>query len=194
MRFNAGRYRAFRDVFGDSTGFERHIPAASAVGHDGDEQSIHALFAGTPGTPIANPRQRPPHQYSSRFGPRPPCFARATHIEHDDEHLLMIGGTASVRGEETVHIGHLASQLAETSENLSALLAAAFGRQAGLLPMARLRVYHVHASDLPQIRTTIQEWFTALPPIEFFQADLCRPDLLVEIEGLARIPADVGRA
>jgi enamine deaminase RidA (YjgF/YER057c/UK114 family) len=190
MRFNAGRYRAFRAIFGDSTTFERLIPAASAVGHAGDELVIHALFARTPGSPIANPRQRPPHRYSARFGPLPPCFARATRVEHEGRQLLMIGGTASVRGEETVYVGDLASQLAETAQNLCALLGTAFSRDTGLSSLARLRVYCVRASDLPEIRTTVQNWFASRPPIEYFQADLCRADLMVEIEGLAQIPSD----
>jgi hypothetical protein len=188
MRFNAGRFQAFRVFFGDVS-FDKVVPAASAVGCDGDELVVHALLACKAGEPVANPRQRDPYCYSRRFGPLPPCFARAMRIEHKGEKLLMIGGTASVRGEDSVHVGDLVLQLQETTENLSALIAAAFGsRRSPLSLLTNLRVYFVRRSDCESIQKSVNGWFESPRPIEWFQADLCRSDLLVEIEGLARCP------
>ena len=64
--------------------------------------------------------------------------------------------------------------------NLSAVLAAAGGRHG----LSHLRVYHVPAVAPAKVRPL-------LPPggaVEFVPADICRPELLVEIEALALEP------
>ncbi|HEY8748480.1 MAG TPA: hypothetical protein VIM11_10925 [Tepidisphaeraceae bacterium] len=192
MCFNAGRHRAFVEFFEGEMSFDRSLPAASAVGHTGSDLVIHALATAQPGNAIANPRQLAPHRYSSRFGPRPPCFARATLLDSfNNSRALLIGGTASIRGEESVHVGQLGAQLAETKDNLIALLAAASGQAAScqlLNQLDQLRVYYPRAGDLPEIRRAIEKWFTHPNRVEWRLADLCRRDLLVEIEGRAVLP------
>ena len=187
MRFNAGRYQVFAQWFGGPQGFERSVPTASAVGYEGTDLVVCALGGRAAGTPIANPRQVSPHCYSRRFGPLPPCFARATRVaraEGDD--LLLVGGTSSVRGEESVYVGDLRLQLAETLENLSALVREAFGPTSRPLALYRaLRVYFARNSDLPALQSDIPTVFPALTELQWQQAELCRGDLLVEIEGLA---------
>jgi chorismate lyase/3-hydroxybenzoate synthase len=193
MRFNSGRHRAYMSIFGGEENFERSVPAASGVGHRGDELVIHALGAAAPGLPIANPRQRSPHHYSRRFGPLPPCFARATLLEPmEGTRFLLIGGTASIRGEESMHADDLESQLSETRENLIALLGAASNEPPTpelLDRLDQLRVYYPNTDDLPTIRRSVEGWFTKPDRIEWRQADLCRAELLVEIEGRAVLPA-----
>ena len=68
----------------------------------------------------------PRSDYSSRYGPLPPCFARGTIITHpvSGRRMLLAAGTASIRGEESVHVGDLRSQMRETLENLASLLTA----------------------------------------------------------------------
>lgn len=187
MRFNAGRYRAFTEWLGGAQGFSHLLPAASAVGHHGPDLVICALGARHPGRSIANPRQINPHQYSKRFGPFPPCFARATQVNAlGMGGLLLVGGTSSVRGEESVHVGNLRLQLAETLENLAALVRKAFGPVSEPLAHYRaLRIYHLRKSDLAVLQADIHSAFPSIAEIEWQQAELCRDDLLVEIEGLA---------
>ena len=60
----------------------------------------------------------PSYRYSRRFGPRPPCFARATVLHlgaAGDAPLVLVGGTASIRGEDSVHVGNVRGQVLETS-------------------------------------------------------------------------------
>ena len=190
MRFNAGRHRAYAGLLGGADAFDQTLPAASAVGHTGSELVIHALASSTAGTPIANPRQCPPYRYSRRYGPLPPCFARATCVNHGSGTMLLIGGTASIRGEHSLHISDLDKQLAETRTNLVALLSAATARplQPTLLNhLDHLRVYFPLAADLPRIRAAVEEWFPRPRRIEWHQAILCRAELLVEIEGRATL-------
>ena len=78
--------------------------------------------------PVENPRQVSAYHYSRRFGAIPPCFARATLLTCGGEPLLIVGGTASVVGEESRHIGDLHGQTQETFRNLASVVAAASGR------------------------------------------------------------------
>jgi chorismate lyase/3-hydroxybenzoate synthase len=186
MVFNAGRFAACAQWFGSPDAFDRLLPTASAVGHLGADLVVHVLASDQPGRSVENPRQVPSYRYSRRFGPRPPCFARATAVNWDGgaAATILVGGTASIRGEESMHVGNLAAQGAETFENLDALVRAAGGQ--GLAAFEALRVYFVHDADRTAIERMVAAAFPHLRGIEYVRADLCRPDLLVEIEGVAR--------
>ena len=93
-----------------------------------------------------NPRQITPYRYSKRFGPLPPCFARATVVKHGRRRLVLVGGTASIRGEESIHLRSLEDQTRETLENLGALVSATDGSTGALHRLlarfVELRVYY----------------------------------------------------
>ena len=210
MVFNAGRYAAFEDWFGQAALFTRTVPTASAVGIGSGSLAIHALGARHSGIPVENPRQVPAYRYSARYGALPPCFARGT-IVHGlpdppgtgpDAPVLLVGGTASIVGEDSLHERDARQQALETFENLAELVAAA-RRQLGArdgsaeatadTPRAafdaftELRVYIVRDTDATLLREMVTERFGRTARIEFAQADLCRRELLVEIEGLATL-------
>jgi chorismate lyase/3-hydroxybenzoate synthase len=142
--------------------------------------------------PVENPRQRPSYIYSRRYGPRPPCFSRATMIpaRGGEPARLLVGGTASVVGEDSMHAGNLAAQIDETLRNLASLVAAAggaAGNSRGLKALRRfteLRIYRPRAGDDKQIDQTVAAHFPQ-SRTEYVSADLCRKELLVEIEGVA---------
>jgi chorismate lyase / 3-hydroxybenzoate synthase len=209
MVFNAGRFAACSTWFGGPQTFERLLPTASAVGHDGADLVVHALAGNDPGVAAENPRQVPSYRYSKRFGPRPPCFARATVLPGGAEQgpLILVAGTASIRGEETVHHGDVRGQTRETFENLAVLVEAA-SAVAGNAPRIRrssepagpdlgsfealrqfrdLRVYYVRPADKTLIGRMVAAALPHLGDVEYVRADLCRPDLLVEIEGTASV-------
>src|SRR4051812_29811335 len=125
MVFNAGRYEAFAGWYGGPEAFGRDVATASGVGHDGRDLVIHCLSARDPGIAIDNPRQVAPHRYSTKYGPLPPCFARATVLA--DARRVLVGGTASIRGEDSLHLTSLSQQFEETLENLASVVAAAHG-------------------------------------------------------------------
>ena len=119
MAFNAGRFEALAEWFGGPASFDTRSVSASGVGHDGADLVLHCLASDEPGRAVDNPRQVPPHRYSRRFGPLPPCFARATTIHPPGgAPLVLVGGTASIVGEESVHLGDLERQTDETLTNL----------------------------------------------------------------------------
>ncbi len=180
MIFNAGRYSAFLSWFGGDSRFDVRVATASGIGHRGADLVIHCLATNLPIQSIDNPRQIRPYRYSKRFGPQPPCFARATQAGK----YLFVGGTASVRGEDSMHIGDLDQQTAETIANLDSLLQAAGTTQAAF---SDLRVYYPRPADAEAISRSVRAAFPALHRAEFIQADLCRKELLIEIEGLAEL-------
>ncbi|HYG62723.1 MAG TPA: pteridine-dependent deoxygenase like protein, partial [Thermoanaerobaculia bacterium] len=199
MSFNAGRFEALCRWLGGAEQFDTLVASASGVGHDGQDLVIHCLAADSPGRAVANPRQIAPYHYSQRYGPLPPCFARATLIEgRAGQPLVLVGGTASIVGEESVHAGDLARQTGETLTNLAVLLREAAGtpiepvigptgaRAAALARFRDVRVYYRHPENLPELCRLLQDAFPAAL-VEWVRADICREDLLVEIEGVAEL-------
>jgi chorismate lyase / 3-hydroxybenzoate synthase len=194
MHFNAGRFQAYEAWFRSSEGFELHLPTATGTGQAGAHLDVHCLCARHPGTPVENPRQIAAYRYSPRYGPLPPCFARATRLcnGHGFDWLL-VGGTASVTGEDSAHLEDLDAQLEETARNLEALVRRGLGedgaaRAAGAEPLGRfrsLRVYHPRAADAPFLQDALSARFPAIDRLELVRSELCRPELLLEIEGVA---------
>lgn len=191
MVFNAGRYEALSAWFGGNETFDIRVASASGVGHDGDDLVVHCLAAHRPGRAVANPRQTAPYRYSSKYGPLPPCFARATVIEREGEPLVLVGGTASIVGEASMHVGDLAKQTDETLTNLAVLIDEAAGEGEGRAPALAnyldVRVYYPDPYHLDQLRVLLKGAFPGASAVEWVRADLCRTDLLVEIEGVAKL-------
>lgn len=197
MAFNAGRFAAYENRFHGTDSFGRAVPTASGVGHDGDDLWVHALAGSVPGQPVENPRQIPAYRYSAAHGPLPPCFARATVVQMPASSRLLVGGTASICGEETCHVGDLAAQTRETLSNLAALVGAGLvvaGRGASVVTemerlalFEHLRVYYVRSEDRDEVVQLVGEAFPEDCRVEFARADLCRDGLLVEVEGVARM-------
>jgi chorismate lyase/3-hydroxybenzoate synthase len=183
MAFNLGRYAAYTEWFQSPAGFRANMPTSSAVGVSGNSVFVHALICDRPGRPVENPRQIPAYRYSRRYGDRPPCFARGTLLDS----MLLIGGTASILGELSIHDGDVEAQTRETFRNISALILAGRGRCLDH-PLGLLRSLRVHvrdADDLASVIPILEELSLDHLEIEIVQARLCRPELLVEIEGVA---------
>ncbi len=198
MAFNAGRFAVYTTWYRTIDEVRRRAATASAVGHSGEDLLVHCLAANRPGRSLENPRQIPSYGYSDRYGPMPPCFARATCLRFPgDRDVVLVGGTASVTGEDTIHSADLPAQVEEIFLNLAALVGCAEGvpvdacmngHCSELLERFRnLRVYVVRRRDVGQIRNIVERRFRSLDGVEYVHADLCRPDLLLEIEGVADV-------
>lgn len=184
--FNAARFEAFGELKMEM----ESPPTATGIGHAGSSLEIHVLALREPGLAVENPRQVPAYRYSARFGPRPPCFSRATLARAGaDTARLLIGGTASVRGEESLWEGDLAGQLEETGENLRALIVAAEPRAllaGAALRLTSLRAYVRHAEDDASVLAFLSR-FAPRAELEVRRAEVCRRELLVEVEGVAAL-------
>jgi chorismate lyase/3-hydroxybenzoate synthase len=203
MAFNAGRFAAFIQWYGAPAAFAGNIAAATAVGHRANDLTIWCLAARERGMGIENPRQRPSYRYSSRYGPFPPIFARATLLPRGCfspiEDVALVGGTASVRCERTKHPLQLDAQVRVTLQNLALIVRAAASKvecrdapmngdwQRWLGRYRELRVHYVRDRDREPLQAIIEPRFPGVHAIEWVRASLCRRDLLVEIEGLASL-------
>ncbi|MBX3727135.1 MAG: pteridine-dependent deoxygenase [Xanthomonadales bacterium] len=182
------RYRQFS--IGRAEGIARldctDYPAATAIGRvDGvRELVVFALAAQAPGLPVENPRQVSAYRYPRQYGPVPPSFARAMRLASPRPSLL-ISGTASVVGHATLHES-VVEQTEETLRNLDALVAqAGMGRTLSHGDIC-LKAYLRHGADLEAVRARLAVAGLDVSRILFLEGDICRHDLLVEIDGVLR--------
>jgi len=173
-RFNIGRHRAFLAQLRQAV-----PPAASGVGgHDG-ASVIYFLAGRDAAQPIENPRQVSAYEYPPQYGPRSPSFSRAGLFGG----ALFISGTASIVGHETRHGGDWRGQLGETLENLRALIGNA--GQAAALARAEdwgLKIYLRDPARQADVEPALIAMFGAGSQRLYLRGEICRPDLLLEIE------------
>ncbi len=199
-RFSMGRHEAF---VAKGRQIERDAPAASALGSktmpsQAAQLVIYFIATASPGTPIENPRQVSAYKYPPQYGPKSPTFARAF-LAPSPQDIFYVSGTASIVGHETLHAGNVRAQTRETIANIGALAIEAEKRcvyQMGDVHRAtHIKVYVRHAADIDIVREEVEAAFAGgrHAKIVYFEADICRRDLLVEIELLNCASAHSGR-
>jgi enamine deaminase RidA (YjgF/YER057c/UK114 family) len=141
--------------------------------------------------PLENPRQTPAYAYDSKHSPQSPKFSRAVALVLGDYVTTWVSGTASIVDSESCHLGDVEKQTEQTIENIERLIAVdnfeahgLKGAGAGLRDLAKIRVYLKRPEDLGKCRVVCEQRFGPVPAI-YATADVCRPELLVEIEGVA---------
>jgi enamine deaminase RidA (YjgF/YER057c/UK114 family) len=171
-------------------------PASTCIGANGRDVMMGCLALATDRPdvvrlPLENPRQIAAHDYDHRYGPQTPKFSRAMAIICDGAATVLVSGTASILDSETHHIGNVVGQTQETLDNIAALISEDNFRRHGqtglgatLDDMALMRVYVKRQEDFAAVRNVCKARLGELPVI-YAVADVCRPDLLVEIEGIA---------
>jgi hypothetical protein len=182
--FCQGRARAFEEAYG--AGFTARLPAATGIGTDGERLIV--AFAAHTRTPrhLENPEQAPAWAYPARYGPRAPCFARATILPGQAGDDVFISGTAAIRGHATVAPGDTRAPLEVTVENLDrmAAVSGAGPTAAQAAGAARfVRVYLRDARDRDMTEAFLREGLLCPGDhVSTLRADICRADLTVEIE------------
>lgn len=187
-QFCVGRVQGLGDV--DT----RTLPAATAIGsRDGRRVlQVYWLAAREPGLPLENPRQVSAYRYPREYGPQSPTFARAL-LPPSSRVPLLLSGTASIVGHASQHADSLRAQLDETLTNLDSLLGAARERAPTLSPhldgTSRLKVYVRDAADADAVAAQLEARLGTRVPWLMLHADVCRRELLVEIEGMHGVGA-----
>ena len=181
-QFNIGRQDAF---IAHGRSVIDNVPAACALGTASG--GLHVAFLATRAhvMGIENPRQLAAYHYPSQYGPRSPTFSRAGLVRLGGQAMLFISGTASIVGHQTLHGGDVAAQTRECLHNIAAIV----GEANRLAPDAGFRLDHLaykvyvrHPADLAAVRDSMARTIDAPVAAIFLQADVCRADLLVEIE------------
>ena len=100
------------------------------------------------------------------------------------ESLLFVSGTASIVGHETLHIGNASAQTRETIANILAVMAQAqrTGLEASNANANLLKTYLRRPDDLTTVRHCLLQAFGATANTLYLQADICRSNLLLEVE------------
>lgn len=184
-------YQAFNNVRSThyaQTEWPTGYPAATGIGTHLGGVSIAvdaALLTASDAyaTPIDNRLQVAAHAYSGEVlevanrRKTTPKFERAKCLTCGKERLIYVSGTAAIRGEESLKQAGLARQLEVTMENIKELI--------GSAPLVYLRVYLKDPADYAEAACLLAKYALAIP-ITFMWADVCREELLIEIEGLAK--------
>ncbi|MEO6280433.1 hypothetical protein [Roseateles sp.] len=190
-QFNIGRQQAFMDAQRDP--FDG-APAACALGTAGATPgglSVRFLAGRLAPKPVENPRQVSAYRYSRAYGPRAPTFSRAALADAGGGQLaLLVSGTASIVGEHSVHHGDVVAQTQETLRNLQAVIDSAHRGCSARYRLADLHptVYVRHAADAVVVGQVLAQAEPSWRDAPCVQADICRADLLVEIEAHAFAP------
>ncbi len=144
--------------------------------------------------PLENPQQTPAYDYPSKYSPHSPKFSRAMAVVQGHFVSTLVSGTASIVDSKTVHPGDILRQTEQTLDNIQRLIAPEnFARHglpgagATLRDIAKLRVYVKRAKDYEACREVCERRLPRVPAI-YLHADICRSDLLVEIETVAFSP------
>jgi enamine deaminase RidA (YjgF/YER057c/UK114 family) len=118
---------------------------------------------------------------------QPPQFERAKLIVLNNASRLLISGTASIIGEETVGIDDVEEQTRTTIKNIAALSSAENLKskfpEIKSIPdkYSYIRVYVKNKTDIPRVKAICAEAY-GNTPATYVVADICRNNLLVEIE------------
>lgn len=194
---NSGKqnYQEFNDarsLFYSNTEWDNGYPAATGIGvkNSGVMIEFMACNAGMESSyPIDNPLQISAHNYSetvlagNNTQKTTPKFERARLVDN----TIYISGTAAIKGEESIDDNNTLHQAKATMEIMNNLISK------GNIPVAcnetfyrLLRVYIKNSNNITAVQHFMEEQY---PEAEkyYLTADICRPELLIEIEGIAGI-------
>ncbi|WP_346861434.1 hypothetical protein [uncultured Draconibacterium sp.] len=191
QEFNNVRSEYYKDHF-EKDGY----PAATGIGTNRGGVLIEFLAIQSDvvkTAPVDNPDQIAAHHYSKKVLVGEECvlkttpkFERARYFELYDKKLIFISGTASITGERTIGVGDPVAQTEITIQNIKRLYSDEVLKNMSQDKLrakyGHARVYVKNRKDFAAIKTTFKTHFGNLPVV-YIIADICRPDLLVEIEG-----------
>jgi enamine deaminase RidA (YjgF/YER057c/UK114 family) len=170
-------------------------PASTGIGMIGNDLTVSCMAMQTDRDDVRllaleNPLQTSSFNYAPRFSPKSPKFSRAMAVKIGKYLTTWVSGTASILNSETVHVGNVEKQTEQTLENIERLISrenfarhSMEGAGADLSDLAKVRVYVKRPEDYEKCRTVCEARLGQVPTI-YADAEICRSDLLVEIEGV----------
>jgi enamine deaminase RidA (YjgF/YER057c/UK114 family) len=201
-------YQVFNDVrskYYQHANFGNGFPAATGIGMDygGIAIDIIAVQNRNKGSVVAvkSPLQLDAYNYSqavlaenntmSDFCQTTPKFERAKILVTPANKWVFISGTAAIKGQVSIPALTAENQTEMTIQNILNLISIENLKKHGFnsgtkARMSNMRVYVKNRTDMPRVKSICADYFPQLPAI-YIVADICRPELLVEIEGQAII-------
>lgn len=184
-----GEFNRLRTVFhherGITGGPERPFPASTGIqgtSTEGEECLMDVLAvqsengSATARPMLASSRQQLAFDYGSGF-------SRGMTLTVGDGRTVLVSGTASIGNDgETLYVGQRDPQVMQTLLSIGALLESEGG---SLADVCQGTVFHKDADTLRSYREVTGLLGVPRLPLVPVLADVCRPDLLVEIEAVA---------
>jgi len=144
--------------------------------------------------PIDNPVQIPAHKYHQDclMGlptgdiKTTPKFERGRYVSLNGEEIVFVSGTAAITGEKTANPGDVEEQTRLTIDNIDRLVSKDNLTKNTAIPwdlkFNYLRIYIKERNDFKKVREICEKRYGHVPMV-WLQANICRDDLTVEIEG-----------
>jgi enamine deaminase RidA (YjgF/YER057c/UK114 family) len=177
-------------------GIHRVYPASTGIGTRGPELVTSCVALETARKdiaiiPLENPQQTSAYAYGAHYSRQAPKFSRGMALVTENYVTTWISGTASIVNSESCYAGDIQAQTEQTIDNIERLISRQNFKQhrirragATLNDLTKIRVYLKRPEDLAACRAVCEKRFGSVPSI-YVVADICRPELLVEIEGVA---------
>ena len=202
------RYQIFNDVrtlFYNESDFIQGYPAATGIGMKTGGVIIDFLAAVHDQVwPVKNPEQVDAHKYSDevlannefsdQLKSTTPKFERAKAIALEKDILMYISGTAAIKGQVSTAKNDAFQQTLETIDNIEQLTDIK-NLTAHHIPVTdpsciepgSFKIYVKTADDLKRVRSAFESRFGKMNDVLYLIGDICRPELLMEIEGTYRL-------
>lgn len=183
--FNVVRTRNFRELGLIRDACDSNVPASTGIegtSPDGFLCAMDLIAVDGPGVtvrPLDSPRQCGATDYGS-------MFARATLVSETAGETMYVSGTAAIDGAgRTVLVGDLEGQTRHTLATVEALLGQA---GLGLRDLTLATAFIKRGGDVEVVRRVFGEVAPQLLEMPLVEADVCREDLLFELDGMAVRP------
>jgi enamine deaminase RidA (YjgF/YER057c/UK114 family) len=186
--FNGARNAFFRARGVASANGAGPIPASTGIGGRnarGGRCTLDLVAIQAAGSaPLARQRLRNPRQSeATRYGS---AFARALELTAGDARYVFVSGTAAIDGRgASVHPGDFEGQVLHTLDAVAALLEAAGARIADI---GQATAFLKRASDATRFEQLLGRCGIESVPLVTTIADVCRPELLFELDATAVVP------
>lgn len=186
---NYHQFNLARSLFYDLALWENGYPAATGIGITAGAvivriEAIVTSSSAIKNIAINNNLQVPAHNYSSEVlagndkTTGTPKFERARLLEDEETGTVFISGTAAIRGEKSMAEGDVAEQARLTIENILNLV------PAGKAPVFEMFIIYLkYEQDFTIVKKLTDGILPETSPV-YVLANLCRDELLVEMEGL----------
>lgn len=193
---NYQEFNDARSIFYSSCNWSNGYPAATGIGTSCGGVMIEFYAAKgdeSISLPINNPMQIAAHSYSQKVldGKVMKELSERTTPKFERARIagstLYISGTAAIKGEKSTGSTSTVEQAACTMEIMDNLISKDNiptdnnGSQYDIL-----RIYVKNEQEIPAVSAFMEEHYPAIPR-HCLVADICRPELLIEIEGVAHI-------
>ena len=189
-------YQLFNDArsdFYEAADWSNGYPAATGIGCDaGGVMVVVYAVKGFDGAdwPVDNPLQIPAHKYSGRVLASGKKVVRTT-PKFERGRLLgdtvFVSGTAAIKGENSEFSDYAGVQANEAIDVVEHLVEPSnISKDCTDFHFDLMRVYVRRPQDMKTVRDVFTSHFGNIP-IHFLTADICRPELLLELEGIGRV-------